>query len=444
MRLLRKTGQVLTICFALPALGCGSSEDSAPQTPHAGAACDTTRRPLVFVHGTVGSGDNFSHPALLLASNGYCADRIHAIEYNSLGGGYADAAAKLDELIPKVLAETHADKVDLLGHSQGAGHGVRYAGEHPDRIAHYIHLAGGPVAENPGGVPTLSIASTGDAIAKGCCDNTSISKSVVFQDVNIDHFAVAASTESFIEIYKFLNDGKEPAHLEVEPEDQITLYGRGITFGDSQIVEGATIEVYELGSDARQRGAPVQSFNVPADGFVGPWLALAGVAYEFKLIAPAGDTRLPRHFYPRPFKRSNRLLRFLFQSQNTLASNSTNAVNYSDEHAVFVARHSRGAFLFGRDELSVDGFQALNDQNAIPANTVVGLYMFDNSLTAEDGPGNGVSEGGAAIKGAFVSSSDVFIPAITPAFSIVKYNDQELKVPNWPSASDGLSILFFD
>ena len=49
------------------------------------ADCDKTLRPFVFVHGTYGSGDNFAHVAALLASNGYCPERIVAVEYNSLG-----------------------------------------------------------------------------------------------------------------------------------------------------------------------------------------------------------------------------------------------------------------------------------------------------------------------------------------------------------------------
>jgi hypothetical protein len=42
------------------------------------ADCDQSQRPIVFVHGTLGSGDQFAHPAMLFGSNGYCQDRIVA------------------------------------------------------------------------------------------------------------------------------------------------------------------------------------------------------------------------------------------------------------------------------------------------------------------------------------------------------------------------------
>src|SRR5690242_8339852 len=76
----------------------GTSADPQKQAPDSGAEpgddcpvvvkdadCDKSQRPFVFVHGTYGSGDNFAHVASLLTSNGFCADRIVAVEYNSLG-----------------------------------------------------------------------------------------------------------------------------------------------------------------------------------------------------------------------------------------------------------------------------------------------------------------------------------------------------------------------
>src|ERR1700741_454392 len=39
------------------------------------SACDTTQRPILFVHGTYSSGTDFAHMAALLGSNGFCQDR---------------------------------------------------------------------------------------------------------------------------------------------------------------------------------------------------------------------------------------------------------------------------------------------------------------------------------------------------------------------------------
>ena len=432
----------LGIFLLLAPIGCesSSSKDDGGGT----TACDTSKTPLVFVHGTVGSGDNFNHPALLLASNGYCVDSVRAIEYNSLGGGYADVSAQLDALIPEVLADTGAEKVVLLGHSQGTRHAGQYVSEHPEIAEAYIHLAGGPLTENPGGVRTLSLASKGDAITKGCCDNSAtVTRSIVFDDTDIDHFAVAASTESFVEIYKFLNDDEEPRTTEVQPEDHIVVQGRAVTFPDSQVVVGAKIEVYELTDAPRDRTAPVATFTAPESGQIGPFDAKPGASYEFKMLSPNAGVP-PRHLYVPPFKRSDKLLRFLFASSNAAVSGSTQAVNYSDEHAVIVARHKRGAFLHGRDELAVNGTSVLDGANSAAANTVVGFYMYDASLTDQDGPGNGATDGGAIISGAFIGGADVFMSASGAAFIEVTYNGQTIRVPNWRSATEGLSLVFFD
>jgi hypothetical protein len=85
--------------------------------------CDKSQRPIVFVHGTYGSGDNIANVALLFGSNGFCQDRFLAVEYNSLGGTPQD---KLDGIIDKVLAETGRDRVELMGHSQGTKHCYDY------------------------------------------------------------------------------------------------------------------------------------------------------------------------------------------------------------------------------------------------------------------------------------------------------------------------------
>src|SRR5260221_1717911 len=90
--------------------------------------CDKTQRPFVFVHGTYGSGDNFAHVAALLTSNGFCPERIVAVEYNSLGeqpgtdcaaGGTPKGCGNIDTVVDRVLKETGFSQVDIAGHSQG-------------------------------------------------------------------------------------------------------------------------------------------------------------------------------------------------------------------------------------------------------------------------------------------------------------------------------------
>jgi pimeloyl-ACP methyl ester carboxylesterase len=64
---------------------------------------------------------------------------------------YRRASLDIDRVIDELRAEMGFDKVDLAGHSQRSGHGASYAGMHPDKIAHYVPLAGAVLTQDPGG-----------------------------------------------------------------------------------------------------------------------------------------------------------------------------------------------------------------------------------------------------------------------------------------------------
>ena len=75
------------------------------------AGADKFFRPIVFVHGFAGSGEQYEGPAKLFASNGYPPTWITNYDYNSTGptGG----VAPLDKFIDAVRARTGFDKAAL-------------------------------------------------------------------------------------------------------------------------------------------------------------------------------------------------------------------------------------------------------------------------------------------------------------------------------------------
>jgi len=426
-------------CLSTLAAACGSGE-TKPSTSNAvtncpvvvnDADCDKSQRPIVFIHGTFGSGDNIGNVAALFGSNGFCQDRFLAVEYNSLGG---DPLAQLDAIIDQTLAATGLDKVDLMGHSQGTRHAYTYLSDpaHAAKVAHYVHLAGGPQAAPPGGVPTLSISSMSDTIATAV-GVTGAEKTVVLQDQ--DHFAVAASTPTFVAIYNYLR-GKDPQYTEVQcGEDPVTIVGISETFGDNTPAPGR-VEIYELGTAPRDRGAPVATVTIGADGVVGPWMAKRLQAYELKGFDATG--KQIGHSYFSPFKRSNRLLRLLVPSSG-LTKAVTDAIVVDDRHTAITARYIAGAFRKDLgDSLTVDGVEVLNDQIAVASTSTVGLFLFDANLNQQ-------TDGGSLAAYAstpFVKGTDVFMQASTPAFVQLKLNGKLLlQIPNWPSASEGPSLI---
>jgi triacylglycerol esterase/lipase EstA (alpha/beta hydrolase family) len=82
-------------------------------------------RPVVLVHGTFADGaDNWLVLAPYLEARGYC---VFSLDYGMLPGEtligglgpIGDSARQLSEFTDRVLAATHAAKVDIVGHSQG-------------------------------------------------------------------------------------------------------------------------------------------------------------------------------------------------------------------------------------------------------------------------------------------------------------------------------------
>jgi triacylglycerol lipase len=110
-------------------------------------------RPVVLVHGTAGNrSTNWQTYGPLLKNNGYCVFALtygvipgSAYPVSALGGmnDIASSAAELGTFIDKVLAATGADKVDIVGHSQGTlmpDYYAKFLGG-ADKIGRYISLA---------------------------------------------------------------------------------------------------------------------------------------------------------------------------------------------------------------------------------------------------------------------------------------------------------------
>jgi len=443
-----------SVLLLLTAAGCGDDDggasNSSPSCPVvvADAACDQNQRPFVFVHGTFGSGDNFSHVARLLGSNGFCQDRIIAIDYNSLGDA-PGTNGQLDAAIDEILARTGFTQVDLAGHSQGTRHCGEYLNSdpaHAAKVAHYINFSGSP---DVGDVPTLSLSSERDL--GNMPHHATGSNVTTFTLIDEDHFAVAASTRSFVELYRYLRD-EDPQYTEVQCGDEmITMEGIAESFADNQRV-GGKVEIREVGDAPRAAEPPVYTLQSEPDGHFGPVQLKRDALYELKGFDEQGD--LVGYQYFTPFKRSNRLVRLLSPSPNpVIAAASTDMVVRGPGHAALIGRWDGGGFRQDLGaSLTIDGSEILTSENAgddalaTPAldGGVVGLFMYDANL-------NRATDLGLVASAPFLSFTDVFMDATEPAFLDVRFTagsedesvvDQTLRIPNWPS-TDALILVFF-
>jgi pimeloyl-ACP methyl ester carboxylesterase len=396
--------------------------------------CDTTKRPIVFIHGTFGSATEISTPAQLFGSNGYCQDRFVAVEYDSLGDS---PLGQLKALVDDVLARTGFDQVELAGHSQGTRHACDYLALHADKVAHYLNLSGGC---NGNGVPSLSLSSQNDlgaAVADGPRVPGPVHPAATPTQVRVtlemeDHVAVAGSRKAFIEMWKYLY-GAEPAHDSIQcGQDPVVLDGKIVTLGDNVIRANAKIDVFEVDTltDPWERGKPNQTVQADAGGHFRMELR-RGIRYEFRQWD--ADGTLLGHVYYAPFKRSNYLTRLLSESQNPLVKSATSdAIVRAPGQGVMAARYLGGVLRADwGNSLTIDGAEVLTSDNAGKSSNVTGLFMFDANQ-------NKASDLGRVYNVSFLWGTDVFIDSSTPRWLDVRWtneegNKAELKVPNWDS-----------
>ena len=85
--------------------------------PAGAQAAPCRGEPVVLVHGTFGDSTNWGYVRPQLEGLGYCT---FAIDYGNRGTGDIPTSAKqLAAFVDAVLAQTGAQKVDIVGHSQG-------------------------------------------------------------------------------------------------------------------------------------------------------------------------------------------------------------------------------------------------------------------------------------------------------------------------------------
>lgn len=420
---------------ALALGGCNGDVDTDPNTTDdcpvvvADADCDESKEPIVFVHGTYGSGDNIGNIALLFGSNGYCQDRFVAVEYNSLGG---NPAVQLDALVDDVREKTGFEHVVLMGHSQGTAHCITYLGDvdRAAKVSHYINFSGS--GRVPNDVPTLSISSDQD-IGGMTHHNPNATETITYDTA--DHFTLAASAESFENLWKYLYD-EDPEYLTVQcGQAMVTLEGVAETFGTNTPQVAGMIDVFEVSdSPSRDRGTPVMTLTAGEGGRIPPFELKRNVPYEF--IAHDGDGVLVGYAYFPPFKRSNRLLRFLAPPDSPIvAITTTDNVVTGPGHSAFVMRYLGGSFRpdLGHS-LKFDGNEVLSAENTAQANGTVGMFMYDANLDQ-------MSQLNEDFMAPFVEGTDVYIPATEAAFVEVNWNGTKLMIPNWPSDQAMVSVM---
>ena len=414
----------------------------APTAPAATKPAPPT--PMIFVHGSSGSAQQFETNAMRFTSNGFPQRRIFAYEYDTLVSDNDAAVAGLDGFIGSVKRRTGAEQVDILAHSRGTTVMHTYL-ETPTRagsVRRYVNFDGRRSDDPPGGVETLAVWGEGDQTREiGGAEN------VYFP--NKAHTEVTTSIAAFREVYEFLLDRK-PKRTSVKPEKpgKVTVKGRALVFPNNTGIEGGTLRVFELEKKTGQRAEdePIYTKEIQANGNFGPIDVNGRRHYEFE-ISREGESTI--HNYPEPFERDNRFYRVL------TAPLLDPFIERSAEHVAIAVTRMREfwgdqpgpAF---SDRLSFDGRNVITPGTAPRQRRVLAVFNFDKN---SDGVSDTSTSQPPFDSISFLTGVDNFMQSSPDASGTITVKEkmrkprahtEKINVPDWPSDAHTVSVYFKD
>jgi pimeloyl-ACP methyl ester carboxylesterase len=383
--------------------------------------------PVIFVHGVLGSGNQYRTNAQRWAANGFPAEKVKAFNYNS----QTVDASGLNALVDSVRRQFGVDRVNLVGHSLGTFVVNNYVTANAAKISRFVLVDGA-----------------------GCPAGNSSCLAIRAAEMGQTHVEASTSAQSFARQYRFFT-GQDPATTDVVPEATVRLGGNALDLATNAPAAGANGQVWTVNPDtgARQGGSPAATFTVGADGSWGPVSADGQASYEITLQRAGSKTA---HYYFQPFLRSSYLITLTTSPPNS--PNTTNTNSGPNHAAVVIQRQrewwrSHGA---ANDTLAVSttlpggGGQPLANVFQSVTGDVVGIHLFDDTATPRSSSLRLLPYYSTQ---AFQTGVDVYMPAATPPTGTITFLNaprgdnnrlQQMSVANWASSTDTVLVEFRD
>jgi hypothetical protein len=417
------------------------------QTNNFDVACDSTKRPIVFVHGFLGSGDNWAKQIQRFSSNGYCSERMFVFNWNTINRNKATDSL-LNIFIDDVLQKTKANKVDLAGHSAGGGLCYNYLNDslHAAKVAHYVHIGSNKMkttAGKNGEIPTLNIYSTADMVVKS---RGEIPGAINRKQTTTDHFEVATGEATFVQMYSFFNNQQQPITANIVPlkkEQYRLISGKGLTLGENKPLSFDSVIAYSFNPATGKRNPNKRQ---PVNNSITSWMTFSkegdwsfqvtGNSYlEFE-VKPTNGRRIFYFFEPQVRSNQHMYLRTLPGSGMMAAV--LNQLPNNKEQTVLVIFSANRAIIAGRDTLAIDSIPISTSAIAPASKTMIATFIFDdkNDSISTHNPVK-------AFAGfPFLGSADIRIPADDKETIRIYYNGRTMVLPR-RSSSDGVMIAVF-
>jgi esterase/lipase len=397
--------------------------------------------PIVFVHGFTGSGDSYYNIIQYFRTNGYPESKLFTYDWNTIINNAPGKIYPLNRFIEEVKATTGYDEINIVGHSLGGQLTFNYCKreEFATNINQLAWIA--PYLEDRTKIPdstiqTLNIRTNTDVVVP---DTSTIPSAINIVIPNKDHNEIASCEETFIELFKFFNDGQIPITI-IPEDDQIEIAGRVVSFIENEVKANNKIEIYEVSTlnGSRLNASPVATLYTDFKGYFENFKAKKNTYYEFKVSTGQPGDR-PIHHYFEPFKNSSHLLYLrTYPPRTSILNIGLGALfNFSESQGISIFISFSKALWLGRDELTINDYDCINETFAAIEFNSLGFFIADyNRNSVSDNTSNPVIQSLLGFGGI-----DMSLPV--GDFSSYIYNGRTLHTHNWPSASDGISVAVF-
>lgn len=416
------------------------------QTLFAQVNCADKNLPIVFVHGFMGSGDNWATQIQRFTNNGFCEDKLFVFDWNSVGVG-TSINGLLNMFIDDVLQKTNSPKINLVGHSAGGGVCYNYLKDSLQalKVAKYVHIASikmKTAAGKKAQVPTMNIYSTDDKIMKTGGD---ISGAINVKQTSSDHMQVATCAATFSVMYSFFTGSKKSVNTALVPSKAFykIMGGKGVVLAENTPLAYDSFRVNVFNPKTGERYRTPNS--LPSGDYVNWTVFGKDGSFAFNInkdsytefeVHPSKGRKLFYYFEPLVSDNKNIYLRALPTSP-TAAAMLGNIPN-DDKQTALVVFSANNAMIAGRDSLAIDSIP-LSLPTLMPASkTAIACFLFDD--------GDEVTSG-KALKllsvAPFLCGVDVFIKADENKTMRIYYNGRSMVLPKRKS-KDGIMIVVFN
>lgn len=415
-----------------------------------GKEVDFSKRPVLFVHGGAGSASQFESQSQRFIANGYPRSHLATYEYNTNPPDFTRTTVELNAAIDALRQSTGFDKIHLMGHSMGTEVSRFYLSdaERAAKVAAYVNLDGRDAEAPFGGIPTLAL--WGQYVTLEITGATNVYPA---EGDPVGHIEVATSADSFARMYRFFNDGAEPATTSIPAAEgeHVWIAGRANLFPANTGAEGTVLEINEVdpASGRSLSDAPVHSQPITSDGNWGPFRINNGGSYEFVLRRPE-VANADHYFYREAYTQDSYQVRLNTSVPGGgLGAYLARSPNHSNLSI------SRDMELWGdqgdsNDQLRINGTNVITEQTGPLLNRLSNIFIHDRNT---DQVSNLAVADPVFSRFPFMSGLDLFLPGNAEPDDVIEIEltsrrggeKQTINVPNWSSDKvRSISVHFRD